>query len=153
MKFNFLFVDKTRAKIWQATETEYLKRLGHFVKYNIKIIPPIKNKTQNECIVLESKNILAHQPTSENFLITLDKSGQKLSSEELAKKLDSWQTNHPQITFVIGGAFGLSEELLKKSDFTWSLSPLTFTHEMARTIVFEQLYRAFTINKGLPYHY
>jgi len=153
MKFTFLFVDKTRAQIWQDTETEYQKRLSHFVKYNLKIIPPTKNKTQSECIELESKNLLLSQPAGKNFLITLDKSGQKLSSEELAKKLNSWQTTHPQITFIIGGAFGLSEELLKKSDFIWSLSPLTFTHEMARTILFEQLYRAFTINKGLPYHY
>jgi len=153
MKFTFLFVDKTRARIWQATEAEYLERLGRFVKYELKIIPPVKNKTQSECIALESKNILAHQPTSEKFSIALDKSGQKLSSEELAKKLDSWQTDHSQITFIIGGAFGLSPDLLAKADFIWSLSPLTFTHEMARTILFEQLYRAFTINKGLPYHY
>ncbi len=153
MHFTFLFVDKTRSPIWQATEAEYLERLSHFVKYNIKIIPPVKNKTAAECIIQESKNLLTDKSARDCFLVALDKSGQELSSEGLSKKLSFWQNNHSEITFVIGGAFGLSDELLQKVDFVWSLSPLTFTHEMTRTIIFEQLYRAFTINKNIPYHY
>ncbi|NMB48684.1 23S rRNA (pseudouridine(1915)-N(3))-methyltransferase RlmH [Candidatus Kuenenbacteria bacterium] len=153
MHFTFLFVDKTRSPIWQATEAEYLERLSRFVKYSIKIIPPVKNKTAAECIIQESKNLLADKSARDCFLVALDKSGHSLSSEGLSEKLSLLQNNHSEIAFIIGGAFGLSGGLLEKADFVWSLSPLTFTHEMARTIIFEQLYRAFTINKNLPYHY
>lgn len=153
MKFTFLFVDKTHAKIWQATEAEYLERLSHFVKYEIKIIPPIKNKTPHECIRLESKKLIEHLNKSNNYIVILDKSGKTPSSEEMAAKLELWQSQSKNITFVIGGTFGLSKESVQKATFVWSLSNLTFTHEMVRTIMFEQLYRAFTIIKDLPYHY
>ncbi len=153
MKFTFLFVDKTRSKLWQAAEAEYLNRLGHFVKYEIKIIPPVKNKNPEECLRLESQKIITSASRSDSYLVVLEKSGVNISSTELAHRLDSWQMQGQNITFIIGGAFGLSKELRAKASFVWSLSNLTFTHEMIRTLIFEQLYRAFTINKNIPYHY
>jgi 23S rRNA (pseudouridine1915-N3)-methyltransferase len=83
-------------------------------------------------------------------VIALDPSGRALRSDELAGRLERWAT--PRADLVIGGPLGLHRDLLERADFRWSLSPLTFPHELARVIVAEQVYRGLTILRGLPYH-
>jgi 23S rRNA (pseudouridine1915-N3)-methyltransferase len=87
-----------------------------------------------------------------NFVCLLDVKGRSISSHELAEKIENWQNRGlKEIAFVIGGAEGVSSEVVEKADFGLSLSLLTFTHEMARVVLLEQLYRAYTIIKGFPY--
>jgi 23S rRNA (pseudouridine1915-N3)-methyltransferase len=80
-------------------------------------------------------------------------SGQTVwSSEALAAQVENWQTRSvKEVAFVVGGAFGVSNEVRARADVRWSLSPLTLTHEMARVVLAEQLYRAYTIVRGVPY--
>jgi len=87
-------------------------------------------------------------------LFVLDVAGKFLTSEDFAKKIaDLNLCGVSEITFVIGGAFGLSEEVKNSADFRLSFSPMTFTHQMARLVLVEQIYRAFKINRNEPYHY
>ena len=144
MKFRFVWVGKTKDKSWQALQAEYLQRLSHFVKYEI-------TELRDETKKLEGERILEKVNQSQ-FVCLLDVKGQAISSHELAGKIENWQNRGlKEIAFVIGGAEGVAPEVVEKADFSLSLSLLTFTHETARVILAEQLYRAFTIIKGFPY--
>jgi 23S rRNA (pseudouridine1915-N3)-methyltransferase len=83
-------------------------------------------------------------------MIALDRSGRQFGSRDLVRKLESWAS--PSAVFVIGGPNGLQRSLLEDADRVWSLSALTFPHELARVLVAEQLYRALTLMRGIPYH-
>ncbi len=86
------------------------------------------------------------------FVVLLDERGRELSSQKLAEQLQKWQSSGlKEVIFIIGGHEGVTSEVAKRADFSLSLSVMTFTHEMARVILLEQLYRAFTIMKGFPY--
>ncbi|MEZ5429125.1 MAG: 23S rRNA (pseudouridine(1915)-N(3))-methyltransferase RlmH [Pyrinomonadaceae bacterium] len=148
MHFRFIWVGKTRDKNWRALQEEYLQRLSHFVKFEIV---EIKDGARHETKEIEGKRILEKLNQS-SFLCLLDLKGRAISSYRFAKEVVKWQNRGlKEIAFVIGGADGVSEEVVEKADFSLSLSGLTFTHEMARVILIEQLYRAFTIIKGFPY--
>ncbi len=144
MKFRFVWVGKTKDKNWRALQEEYLQRLSHFVKFEIT---EIKDSDKEN----ESKRILEKVNQSQ-FVCLLDVKGRSITSHELAGKIVKWQNRGlKEIAFVIGGAEGVSSEVVEKADFSLSLSLLTFTHEMARVVLLEQLYRAYTIIKGFPY--
>ena len=148
MKFKFVWVGKTRDADWKALQDEYLRRLSHFVKLEIAEVKDGPGADQAE---LEGNDLLAklnHIP----FVVLLDVKGRPISSHELAAELEKWQNRGlREVAFVIGGAKGVSPKVAERADFKLSLSFLTFTHEMARVILIEQLYRAFTIIKGFPY--
>lgn len=148
MKFRFLWAGKTRNKNYLALQDEYLQRLSHFVKTEIV---EVKDAGGGEDKKTEGERILAKvNPTS--FVCLLDVEGKGLSSHELAKQIEGWQNaGSKEIVFVIGGANGVSQEVAERANAVLSLSFLTFTHEMARVVMLEQLYRAFTIIKGYPY--
>ena len=144
MHFRFVWIGKTKDKHWRALQEEYCQRLLHFVKFEI-----VEIKDSNK--ELESKRILEKWNQSQ-FVCLLDVKGRSISSHDLAEKIENWQNRGlKEIAFVIGGAEGVSSEVVEKADFSLSLSFLTFTHEMARVVMLEQLYRAFTIIKGFPY--
>lgn len=144
MKFRFVWVGKTKDKNWQALQAEYLQRLSHFVKYEIV-------ELRDETIKLEGERILEKVNQSQ-FVCLLDVKGRSVSSPELADIIENWQNRGlKEIAFVIGGAAGVASEVVERADFSLSLSFLTLTHEAARVILAEQLYRAFTIIKGFPY--
>lgn len=87
------------------------------------------------------------------LVVALSDSGKKADSHEFARLLEQWQTrSNGTITFLIGGPFGLDESLLSRADVALSLSPLTFSHQLVRLVLLEQLYRAFSILSGSPYH-
>lgn len=148
MKFRFVWVGKTKDKNWLALQDEYLQRLSHFVKCEIVEVrdsPPHEGKETEGNRILEKLN-------QSSFVCLLDVEGKAISSPGLAKELERWQnTGYKEIAFVIGGADGVSSVVAERADFRLSLSFLTFTHEMARVVMLEQLYRAFTIVKGFPY--
>lgn len=144
MKIRFLWVGKTKDKNWRALQDEYLSRLSHFVKYEIIEIKDGTKETESK-LILEKVN-------QSHFVCLLDVKGRSISSPELAKELEKWQNRGlKEITFIIGGAEGIASRVVEMADYSLSLSFLTFTHDMARVVMLEQLYRAFTIIKGFPY--
>ena len=148
MKFSFVWIGKTKNKNWKALQEEYLSRLSHFVKCEVL---EIKDSAPHETKEIEGKRIVKIL-NQKSFVCLLDVKGRALSSPEMAREIEKWQNRGlKEITFVIGGADGVSSAFGEKVDFRLSLSLLTFTHEMARVVMLEQLYRAFTIIKGFPY--
>ena len=148
MKLKFLWVGKTRDPSWKTLQAEYLRRLSHFV--NFEIIE-VKDASGPTAIDVEGNDIIG-KLNPNTFVVLLDVTGRHLSSPELAAELDKWQNRTlREVTFIIGGAQGASSRVAEGADIKLSLSFLTFTHEMARVILIEQLYRAFTIIKGFPY--
>ena len=147
MKITLVAVGKLKEKFLTDGVAEYLKRLRPFVKIEIREVAEQKSVEE------EGKKLLSQVP-KENFLIVLDVAGEFLTSEKFAKKIaDLNLRGVSDITFLIGGAFGLSDEVKNAADFRLSFSPMTFTHQMTRLILMEQIYRAFKINRGEPYHY
>lgn len=148
MKFRFIWIGKTRDKNMQALQAEYLQRLSHFIKCEII---EVKDSASHDTKEIEGKRILEKLNQSP-FVCLLDVEGRSISSPQLAKEVEKWQNRGlKDISFVIGGAEGVSPEVAMCASDRLSLSFLTFTHEMARVVLLEQLYRAYTILKGFPY--
>ena len=148
MRFKLIWVGKTRNANWKALQSDYLQRLSHFV--NCEIIE-VKDAKESNAVEIEGNRLLA-QLNHSSFVVLLDVKGRMLSSTELATQIEAWQVRGlREIAFVVGGSAGVSSAVAHRADFAVSLSFLTFTHEMARVVLLEQLYRAFTIIKGFPY--
>ena len=148
MKFRFIWVGRTKDNNYLTLQNEYLQRLSHFVKCETV---EIKDPAAHESSEVDGKRILEKLNPS-SFVCLLDVSGRGLTSQDLASEIEKWQNRGlKEIVFVIGGADGVSRAVAERADFRLSLSFLTFTHEMARVILLEQLYRAYTIIKGYPY--
>ncbi len=155
MKIILLGIGKTSFKFTDEGMELYSSRLKHFVEMEQFFIPDIKN-TKNmpvdEIKKKEGINLLKNIGTGD-FVCLLDENGSAFNSEGFAgfvqKKLE---LNIKRLVFVIGGAYGFSEEVYKRADFKLTLSKMTFSHQIIRLFFLEQLYRAFTIIKGLPYH-
>lgn len=156
MKITLLTVGKTdRDWVRQGLDI-YVSRLKHYIPFVMTEIPELKNvsslskdqiKTREGELII--KNI---RPTDD--VILLDERGKQYSSMEFAKVLqDKISYIGKDIVFVIGGAYGFSEDVYRRADSKMSLSRMTFSHQMVRTIFAEQIYRAFTIMKGEPYHH
>ncbi len=148
MKFRFVWIGKTKDKNWKALQGEYLGRLSHFVKCDVV---EIRESAPHDTKEIEGKRIL-DVLNPKGFVCLLDITGKQIGSDELARQVEKWQLRGlKEVSFVIGGADGVSAEIRDFADFRLSLSFMTFTHDMARVILLEQLYRAFTILKGFPY--
>ena len=148
MKFRFIWIGKTKDKNWKALQDEYLGRLSHFVKCEVV---EIRDSAPHETKEIEGKRIL-DLLNQKSFVCLLDVTGRSVSSPEMAKELEKWQSRGlKEVSFVVGGADGVSSEIREMSDFMLSLSFMTFTHDMARVVLLEQLYRAYTIINGFPY--
>ena len=146
MKFRFLWVGKTRNKNYLALQDEYLQRLSHFVKCETVEVRDLRDGKESE------GKRLVEKVNPNSLVCLLDVTGRSLSSLDLARQVEGWQNaGQKEIAFIIGGADGVSPEVAERANAVLSLSFLTFTHEMARVVMLEQLYRAFTIIKGYPY--
>jgi len=148
MKFRFVWIGKTKDNNYRALQDEYLQRLSHFVKCEVA---EIRDSAPHDTKETEGKRII-EKLNQTSFVCLIDVAGKSLSSPQLAKEVEKWQdSSMKEISFVIGGADGVSAEVATRADFRLSLSFLTFTHEMARVVMLEQLYRAYMIIKGFPY--
>ena len=148
MRFRFIWIGKTKDRNWKALQEEFLQRLSHFVKCELT---ELKESAPHEGSDIEGERILAAL-NPKTFAVLLDVKGEAITSPGLADKIENWQNRGiKEVSFVIGGANGVSRRVAEKADISLSLSFLTFTHEMARAILLEQLYRAYTIIKGFPY--
>lgn len=156
MKITLLTVGKTD-KGWIREGLDiYLSRLKHYVPFQMIEIPELKNVsalTKEQIKTKEGELILKNvQPSDE--LVLLDERGRIYSSTELAGMLqDKMARSGRDMVFVIGGAYGFSDEVYRRAGSMLSLSKMTFSHQMVRVIFAEQIYRAFTIMRGEPYHH
>jgi 23S rRNA (pseudouridine1915-N3)-methyltransferase len=156
MKITLLTVGKTdRDWVRQGLDI-YVSRLKHYIPFTLMEIPELKNVSalsKDKIKVKEGELILKNvRPTDD--LILLDEHGKEYSSVQMAKILqDKISYECKDIVFVIGGAYGFSDAVYARANSKLSLSKMTFSHQMVRTIFAEQLYRAFTIMKGEPYHH
>ena len=156
MNIKLIAIGKTDNKALQTLIDDYAKRLSFYIKYEIEIIPDIKNVknlSESQQKEKEGELILSKVGPTEQ-LILLDENGVSFSSvgfsEYLQKKMN---TGAKTLAFVIGGPYGFSEKVHEKSSSKVSLSQMTFSHQMVRLFFTEQLYRSFTILKNEPYHH
>ncbi len=134
----------------------FTKRTGNYYTVEWKIISPPKNASNLPTELLmqkEAEQIIA-MLKKEDFLVLLDETGKQLNSPGLAAFLEQRaMQSTKKLVFLIGGAFGVSKEIKTRANFTWSLSPLVFPHQLVRLILTEQLYRACSINNNEKYHH
>lgn len=134
----------------------FTKRIANYYPVSWKIIPPLKNTAafqEDELKQKEGETIL-NLLSKDDFLILLDERGKLLSSEELASFIQQCANeSRKNLVFLIGGAFGVSNQIMMRADFKWSLSKLVFPHQIVRMILAEQIYRACSINRNEKYHH
>ena len=156
MNIRLIVVGKTNANYLKTGESNYEDRLKHYCKFEELIIPPIKNggKLLNKDLKIREGQLVLKNIDSIDHIILLDENGEFFSSVDFSNLLNKkLQSSAKRLVFVIGGAFGFSEEVYKRANSKLSLSKMTFSHQMIRLIFKEQLYRAFTILKGEKYHH
>lgn len=155
MKIKIVSVGSIKEKFLKDAISEYLKRLTRFAK--IEIIEVDETKIQNkseEQVKKEEGERLLKRIRQDEFVFLLDLKGELISSEVLAQKInDLINKGISPLTFVIGGTLGLSEEVRKRANIKLSISKMTFTHQMCRMIILEQIYRAFKIINNEEYHH
>ena len=144
-------VGKIKEKYLNDAIDEYKKRLSKYTKLDIVELPDISYNEIDKVKKEEGKLILKHLKENDNVII-LDINGQELSSVELTNKLCSLETMNSNLCFVIGGSYGLSEEVKKRANFSLSFSKLTFPHQLFRVILLEQIYRTYKIRNNENYH-
>jgi 23S rRNA (pseudouridine1915-N3)-methyltransferase len=151
LHLRILAVGKLRP-VFRAAADEYLGRLMRYGPVQeIEVREAGKAPTPLEALKQEGER-LRDKIESGGLLVALDREGQAWSSETLAKKLDRWRESARSVTVMVGGSHGLEPGLLKECRERWSLGPATLPHELARVVACEQLYRAWTILRGEPYH-
>ena len=143
MLLKVLVIGKLKDKHFQSRVEEYSKWLTQNNKIEILELPDSTKEKENELLL---KHI---EKENHAYIVALSEDGKELTSRELADKLGAIQQ---KIVFIIGGPYGLTNEVKQRADFLWSLSKLTFTHEFARLILLEQLFRASNIQMGGSYH-
>jgi len=150
MRLRFIWPGKTKDEHLRALVTEYLKRLQRFVR--CEVIETRNVAGSNPAgVQKESQRILDAIPAN-SLMVLLDLQGREWTSHQLADEVRSWENDSvKEVAIVIGGQDGFSSEVASRANQRWRLSRLTLTHEMARVLVLEQVYRAYTINRGLPY--
>ena len=157
LNIKLVVVGKLKEKFHKDEVTEYLKRLSKYAKISLIEVDEEKIKDnsslkENEQILVKEGNNILKQIKDNEYVFLLDLHGNEISSEEFATKVDSLTSSYSTLTFVIGGSLGVSNDLRKRSNFKLKLSPMTFTHQMTRIIILEQIYRACKINANETYH-
>ena len=156
MTIKLLTIGKTDNKQLQTLIDDYAKRLGHYIKFSLEIIPDLKkakNLSEGQQKQKEGELILS-KVSNTDVLILLDENGKQLDSVGFSSYLQKHMNSGiKQLIFLIGGPYGFSEDVYKKAQGKLSLSKMTFSHQMVRLFFIEQLYRSFTILKNEPYHH
>lgn len=152
MNINILCVGKIKESFYRDAVNEYAKRLTRFCKFNVTEVGEcrLEGNDIKKVIDVEGKNLVSKL---KGYVIVLDLGGDMLSSVELADKIQTLQTGGvSEITFVIGGSYGLSNEIKSKANCTLCFGKMTYPHQLMRVILSEQIYRAFMINSNSEYH-
>ncbi|KXB58905.1 23S rRNA (pseudouridine(1915)-N(3))-methyltransferase RlmH [Gemelliphila asaccharolytica] len=157
MKIKILCVGKIKEKFFNEALLEYKKRLSGYCKIEIIEVSDEKIKYENDsnkeiAMKKEGERLLA-KIKDNDYLITLEIKGEKMSSENLANKINKLSIEGvSNIVFLIGGSYGINKEVRNRSNFSLSFSEMTFPHQLMRVVLLEQIYRTFKINKNEPYH-
>ncbi|MNH92327.1 Ribosomal RNA large subunit methyltransferase H [compost metagenome] len=158
MHIQILTVGKLKERYLVDGIAEYVKRLGPYAKVQVTEVPDEKAPEnmspaeEQQVRGKEGERLLA-QLKSDTFVVALAIDGKALSSEELAQQLDQLATyGRSQVAFVIGGSLGLADEVIRRADMRLSFGRMTLPHQLMRLVLVEQIYRAFKINRGEPYH-
>ena len=157
LQINILYVGNIKDKFFQDAVSEYEKRLNSFCKLkNIELKeekPKDESESEIATIIRKEGDRLLEAIPPKSYKIALCVEGKQISSEDLAQKISEIPlSGYSEITFIIGGAFGMDERVKKAADFRLSISKMTFTHRMMRVILIEQIYRALNIAGGGHYH-
>lgn len=154
MRLEVLLLNKTKESYLQEGIRDYQTRLKRFNPIELVEIKVKKLSTRSDSEIKNFESTLIDKRASEgSYRIVLDSRGQQLSSKKFASFLaDLEQKSVQTASFIIGGPLGLADEQLRKADYILSLSSMTYTHDMTRLILLEQIYRAFTIKAGTRYH-
>jgi 23S rRNA (pseudouridine1915-N3)-methyltransferase len=147
LKIKVGWVGKTKEPAIQALTDEYLKRISHYAE-----VAGVSLKDEAALLALAGGETRQSKNKERHKLVLLDSRGKQSSSEELAGFLEREQLNAMPLLFAIGGSDGFSDEARRQAAFVLSLGRMTLPHELARVVLLEQLYRAFTILKNHPYH-
>lgn len=159
MKIRIVAAGRLKEKYLREGVAEYEKRLAPFASVELletreEYMPENPSEAQRQQALAKEGERLLRLVPEQSFLIVLDVKGKLLSSEALAKELAGLALQgRSDLTFLIGGAFGLSPAVRECADLRISFSPMTFTHQMVRLLLYEQIYRAFKINRGEKYHW
>lgn len=156
MKLHVIFTGKTTGKLFQEAIADYSKRLTHYVPFTIEELPDLKNtKSLNEEQQKEREaDMLFEKLQQGDVLVLLDEKGKEFTSREFSAYLEQkLQTVNKRLVFLIGGPYGFSQRVYDAAHGKISLSKMTFSHQMVRLFLVEQIYRSFTIIKGEPYHH
>ena len=144
VKLHILTIGKPRLAFARAGVEEYVPRLASWGGVEVEALKAGAREQESAALLARSEGMLR---------VVLDERGEQITSRALAAKITDWENGrHKRVAFLIGGADGHSEALKARADFRWGLSHLTLQHEMALVLVLEQLYRARSLNAGLPYH-
>lgn len=146
-------VGKLRERHWLAAQDEYAKRLGRYTDFRLIEVKDATGKSLPDAVAMtrEGEQLLAAVPRGSRVVL-MAADGRRMDSPELATYLQTQLETYGELAFLIGGPVGFDSTVIAAAHDRLSLSPMTFTHEMARVILLEQLYRAFTILHGEPYH-
>ena len=155
MKTALILVGKTNDTHLQAIINDYAERITHYMPFEIIVIPELKNtkSLSEEQQKVRAGELIMKQLTAQDTVILLDERGKQYRSLEFAKWIEKQQLTARRLVFVIGGPYGFSSTIYDRANGKISLSMMTFSHQLVRTIFTEQLYRACTIIKGEPYHH
>lgn len=151
MKINLIAVGKIKENYYSSAVSEYAKRISRFADFSVIEIPDApQSKTPEEQSRIEGERLLEK---AKGYIILLDGRGKELSSEDLALLINKKCIDgEGEFSFLIGGSHGHNDDTRKKADLVLSFGKMTFPHQMFRVMASEQIYRALTINAGLPYH-
>ena len=156
MKIVLLAIGKTNEQYLIEGISQYQKRLKHYTQFEMLEIPNIKNAKNflNAELMKREGELILKQLQSSDHLVLLDDKGKDFTSPKLSEKLQSWMlSGKKRLVFVIGGAYGFSEDVYARGDEKLSLSKMTFSHQMVRLFFVEQIYRGYTILNNEPYHH
>jgi 23S rRNA (pseudouridine1915-N3)-methyltransferase len=154
VKINVISIESSRPEWAEKAFRSYESKFNKSIRVNwIGLKPLNRNRNYNNSAIVEKESeLLFSKIKKKDFVIALDKQGMELSTEKLRVQFDNWVSGSRDISMIIGGPDGLSETLLKKSDFCWSLSSLTFPHSFVPILIIEQIYRVWSITQNHPYH-
>jgi 23S rRNA (pseudouridine1915-N3)-methyltransferase len=153
MRHNLLFLGKTKEAFIAKGIEEYSARLKHYTSFSISTLRETKKGKQSTSLKEDQGALLLGSVPSGSLIVALDSRGIQFTSEALAKKIEEWELRGiKQVSYLIGGPDGLSAQVTESADLLFSMSKMTFTHDMVRLFLTEQLYRAYTIKAGERYH-
>ena len=157
MKLAIIWVGKTSTDYINKAIDTYVQRIGHYMPIEIIEVPDVKNAKNMDTVQLRQKEgeLIIKHLRADDYVVFLDDKGKQMSSTEFADWIDKTNMNSSvkRMVFVIGGAYGFSVEAYKQAKSFLSISKMTFSHQIIRPILVEQLYRAMTILRGEPYHH